>query len=79
MKTFSALLSELGTRNVAKATGVTDAAVSKWKSAGRLPVRQGVITSRTEAYENLIARLAEISVQSLREMIAYEQSIKSAA
>lgn len=77
MKTFSELLSELGTRNVAKATGVTDAAVSKWKSAGRLPVRAGVIKNRAAAYEDLIARLAEISVQQIREMIAYEQSIKA--
>ena len=66
MNSFSELLNNLGTRNVAKAVGVTDAAVSKWKSQGRLPVRAGALQMRTAGYEKKIAKLAGISVGELR-------------
>ena len=66
MNAFSELLDTLGTRKVARATGVTDAAVCKWKSLGRLPTRSGALQKRTAAYEQAIAELAGITVVQLR-------------
>lgn len=77
MNSFSELLSSLGTRNVAKAVGVTDAAVSKWKSQGRLPVRAGALQMRTASYEKKIAKLAGISVGDLRNRMKTSGSVSS--
>lgn len=66
MNSFSQLLNTLGTRRVARATGVTDAAVCKWKSLGRLPTRPGALQKRTAAYEQAIAQMAGITVTQLR-------------
>ena len=77
MNSFSELLNRLGTRKVAQAVGVTDAAVSKWKSQGRLPVREGALQMRTAGYEKKIAKLAGISVGELRKQMKSSNSTVS--
>lgn len=66
MNTLSELISSIGTRKVAKAAGVTDAAVCKWKTMNSLPVRPGALQKRADRYQKIIADLAGISVDEVK-------------
>jgi hypothetical protein len=66
------LIDNLGTRNIARACGVSPACVTRWKYYG-LPNRTGRVQGRRTHYEKVLAKMAGMKVKELRQALAEKE------